>query len=145
MPLDSAPSYCGLRIIESLSFKVVEASPDAMIVIDEGGTIIIFNAQAELMFGYAREEVVGQPIEILLPESKKTVHVGHRSRYFEAPRVREMGVGMVLEGRHRSGKAVPIEIKLAPLPPVPGAGVFALAVVRRVSRVDQASHDYPGP
>ncbi len=124
---------CELKVLQEISFKVVEASPDAMVVINEQGTIIIFNYQAELMFGYAREEVEGHPVEILLPEGIRDGHVQHRDGYFLTPRVREMGVGLTLEARHHSGKLFPVEIKLAPLAPVRGAGVHALAVVRRLS------------
>lgn len=125
---------CDLKVIESLSLKVVEASPDASIVIDEKGRIVIFNYQAELMFGYPREEVIGQPVEVLMPEEKRQSHADkHRPEYFRSPRVREMGAGRVLEGRRYDGSVFPIEIKLSPLPPVAGAGIHALAVVRRVN------------
>jgi PAS domain S-box-containing protein len=124
---------CDLKTLEQLSFKVVEASPDALIVINENGQIVIFNAQAEFLFGYAREEVIGQHIEILLIEDKRETHIQHRTKYFESPLVREMGAGRVLEGRRASGQAFPVQIKLAPLSPVPGVGVHALAVVRRAN------------
>lgn len=128
---------CDLKVLEQLSFKVVEASPDAKIVINENGIIIIFNFQAELLFGYCREEVIGKPVEILLPENKRDIHSKqHRINYFKTPRIREMGVGLILEGRRYDGTLFPVEIKLAPLPPVPGAGVHALAVVRRLENVE---------
>ena len=127
------PQPCDeLKVLEQLSFKVVEASPDAKIVIDERGVIVIFNAQAEFLFGYAREEVIGKTIEVLLPEVKRQDHVAHRTNYFQAPGTREMGAGLVLEALHRTGTTFAVQIKLAPLAPVPGAGVHALAVVRRV-------------
>ena len=130
-PLNPEPVMCDLKVLEQLSFRVVEASPDAKIVINSDGVVVIFNAQAELLFGYAREEVIGQTIEMLLPEIIREKHLKHRLQYFKFPQVREMGVGIELEGRHRDGSRIPVQIKLAPLAPVPGVGVHALAVVRR--------------
>lgn len=122
---------CDLRTLEQISLKVVEASPDAKIVIDASGKVVIFNTQAELLFGYERSEVLGHSLEMLLPESKREIHVKHRASYFEEPKTREMGMGMELEAQHHSGNRFRVQIKLAPLI-VPGAGVHALAVVRRV-------------
>ena len=121
---------CDLRILEQLSFKVVEASPDAKIVISTTGEIVIFNYQAELLFGLAREEVIGKTIEVLLPEDLHEKHMLHRKGYFKEPRVRDMGIGKVLKGKHRDSSLMDIEVKLAPLVTV--GGVYALAVVRRV-------------
>lgn len=122
---------CDLQTLERVSFKVIEASPDAKIVIDKSGEIIIFNYQAELLFGTAREEVIGKPIEVLLPDELHEKHTEHRKKYFKEPRSREMGAGSILQGKHKDGSLISIEVKLAPIL-VPGAGVFALAVVRRV-------------
>lgn len=122
---------CDLKTLEQIYLKVVEASPDAKIVIDENGSVVVFNAQAEFLFGYDRSEILQGPIERLIPESLCNTHVAHRNGYFQEPKTREMGTGQVLNGRHRSGKTFRIQIKLAPLI-VPGAGVHALAVVRRV-------------
>lgn len=122
---------CDLQTLERVSFKVIEASPDAKIVIDKSGEIIIFNYQAELLFGTAREEVIGKSIEILLPDELHDKHLEHRRKYFKEPRSREMGVGSVLKGKHKDGSFIDIEVKLAPIL-VPDAGVFALAVLRRV-------------
>ena len=122
---------CNLKSLEAIHLKVVEASPDAKIVIDGEGRVLIFNAMAELLFGYAREDVLSQPIEILLPEESRDQHVSHRNGYFCDPKTREMGDGMLLEARHRNGSKFPVQIKLAPII-VPGEGVLCLAVVRRV-------------
>lgn len=132
---------CDLKVLEALSLKVVEASPDAMIVINEEGMIVIFNAQAELMFGYAREEILGSPLETLLPEKSRNSHEMYRQTFFDSPVVREMGFGMHLEGRHRTGRNFQIQIKLAPLAPVKNSGVHALAVVRRVFQNPVRTHE----
>ncbi len=124
---------CSLETLQAIHLKVVEASPDAKIVINTEGKIIVFNTQAELMFGYDRSEVVGKTIEMLIPEDKRDIHIQFRIGYFEDPKTREMGEGRVLNGRHRTGMNFPVQIKLAPLI-VPEAGVHTLAVVRRIKK-----------
>jgi len=120
-----------LKTLEAIHLKVVEASPDAKVVVNEVGLIVVFNQQAELLFGYDRSEVMGEGIEMLLPEDKRELHKSHRKTYFNSPKTREMGEGLLLQGRHRNGSLIPVQIKLAPFP-VAGAGVHTLAVVRRV-------------
>ena len=122
---------CSLKVLEQISLKVVEASPDAMIVIGENGDIIIFNTQAEFMFGYDRSEVLDKPLEMLIPADRQSIHKEHRNNYFFEPKTREMGTGQILEGLHRNGSCFRVQIKLAPLI-VAGGGVYALAVVRRI-------------
>lgn len=122
---------CDLKTLEQLSLKVVEASPDAKIVIDAEGVIVIFNQQAELMFGHSREDVIGEKIEMLLPERMREGHLRYREVYFESPSIREMGAGRVLLGLHKNGKEFPVQIKLAYL--IVKSGIHALAVVRRIA------------
>ena len=123
---------CDLRILEQICLKVFEASPDAMVVINRAGVITSFNVQAELLFGVGRNEVLGQQIEVLIPEAKRVQHVASRVAYFNEPKTREMGLGIQLEGRYRDGTTFPVQIKLAPIV-ADGIGVFALAVVRRIT------------
>lgn len=124
---------CVMTNLEDVYLKIVEASPDAMVVIDEKGKIIVFNSQAELMFGYDRQEVLGEAVEILVPDDKRQVHADtHRTGYLIEPRIREMGTGQLLEGLHRAGSRFNIQIKLAPMI-IPRKGVHVLAVVRRVN------------
>lgn len=127
-----ADPLCALGIEEAASLKVVEHSPDAMILINKSGQIILFNSKAELMFGYERNEILGREVEVLLPEGLRQVHQGHRTKFFHDPRTREMGQsGMRLEGINRDRETFRVEIKLAPFP-VANAGVHVLAVVRRI-------------
>ncbi len=126
---------CSLETLQQIYLKVVEASPDAMIVVNSRGYIEVFNVQAELMFGYDRSEILGKPLEILLPDTVRHKHARHRIHYFEEPKTREMGLGQNLQGLHRDGKVFRVQIKLSPIV-VPGAGVHTLAVVRRVSIPD---------
>ena len=92
-----------------------EFAPDAMVLADQGGRITLANSQTEKMFGYRREELIGQPVEKLMPERFRTGHVEHRSRYNAAPHTRPMGAGLELFGQHLDGHEFPIEISLAPL------------------------------
>lgn len=130
---DESKQACDFKTLAALSAKMVEASPDAKIAIDERGIMALVNAQTELLFGYARSELEGQKVEMLLPEAVRSVHERHRADFFADPRTREMGVGRVLKGRRRDGTEIMVQIKLAPLIVV-GAGVFAMAVVRRIKQ-----------
>ena len=125
---------CDLASLEAVYLKMVEASPDAKIVINTRGHIVVFNAQAELLFGRAREEVLGKDIELLIPESVRAAHLEHRQGYFAAPKTREMGTGQPLNGMDRDGREFPVQIKLAPFT-VAGRGTLVMAVVRRVNSV----------
>jgi len=92
-----------------------EFAPDAMLLADRDGRITLVNSNTEKMFGFRREELIGEPIEKLMPERFRTAHVEYRSRYIASPHTRPMGAGLELFGRHRDGHEFPIEISLAPL------------------------------
>jgi PAS domain S-box-containing protein len=92
---------------------LLEAAPDAMVGVSSGGRIELVNAQAERLFGYGRDELVGQHIEILIPEGARGIHPDHRNRYFENPSPRPMGAGMRLAGRRKDGTEFPAEISLS--------------------------------
>lgn len=84
-------------------------------MVDEAGTIVLANAQAETLFGYDHDELIGQPVELLLPEHLRAAHVAHRTRYMQAPRTRPVGVGLDLVGHRKDGSQFPIEISLRPI------------------------------
>lgn len=91
-----------------------ESAPDALIVCDSAGTIELVNTQTEHVFGYSRSELIGQPVEILIPESLRHKHQAHRAHYLAAPRRRAMGLGIELHGRRKDGSEFPVDVSLSP-------------------------------
>lgn len=118
--------------------KVLQAMPSAIVVADAGGNIIELNAGLEKMFGYTREQLIGQPIEMLIPQQHRGVHVSHRASYLEAPHARPMGADMDLRGQRRDGHEFPVEIGLAPVPAEDGSTMVLASIIditeRRAAR-----------
>lgn len=104
---------------------LLDAMPDAIVLVDRAGRIAEFNVRARVMFGYARAEVVGQSVELLLPERYRDGHVGDRAHYARSPHVRMMGGERDLVARHKDGHEFPVEISLAPYQSPDGALVVA--------------------
>ena len=94
---------------------LLEATPDAMVIVDAHGRIVLVNTQAERLFAYEHDEMVGQPVEILVPPRSRNAHVRHRAVYTASPGTRPMGVGLELHGRRKDGSEFPVEISLSPL------------------------------
>jgi PAS domain S-box-containing protein len=109
-----------------------ELAPDAILLVNGGGRIAHVNAHAEAIFGYARDEVVGQPIEIFVPERDRAAHAVHRAGYAKHPHTRPMGQGLELLARRKDGSEVPVEIALAHIQTE--GGPMVLAIVRDVSK-----------
>jgi PAS domain S-box-containing protein len=92
---------------------LLESAPQGVIAIDENGLVVLVNARTEEMFGYSRDELLGQTLDILLPERYRAAHLGHRRQYFAHPRTRPMGLGLDLWGQRKSGDEFPLEISLS--------------------------------
>src|SRR5581483_4784239 len=98
---------------DHLATGLLEAAPDATVGVNDDGVIVFVNAQAERLFGYARDELLGRRLEILVPVSARNVHPERRAQYMVAPSPRPMGAGMELAGRRKDGTEFPAEISLS--------------------------------
>ena len=128
-------------INEAQVWAMVEASPDGMLLADEQGLILMVNAQIESMFGYDRGDLLGRPVEDLIPERHRQVHTAHRTRYRAEPRSRAMGTSLTLQAHRIDGTEFPVEVSLSPV--VDAAGLLVVATVRDISdRVAVEAHTH---
>ena len=114
-----------------LSPSILEAVPDAVIAVNRQGVIIQANSQTETLFAYTRDELIGQKIEMLVPERQRPEHDRHREQFHSKPKIRRMGSGLDLYGRRRDGSEFPVEISLSPVSTPDGTMV--LSVIRDIS------------
>jgi PAS domain S-box-containing protein len=125
------PSLRALDASAATLRGLLESAPDAIIVADASGAIALANARAQAMFGYEEAELIGRPVEDLLPDEPRARHREHRRRFMENPTTRPMGIGLRLSGRRRDGTAFPVEISLSPLRTP--KGVLVTSVIRDVT------------
>src|SRR6478609_6313678 len=103
MASEQKPSPAGTEISDELSRQLLDAAPDAMVVVIERGIIELVNLQTERLCSYRRSELVGQAIELLISERFRAAHVGHRTGFVRAPKLPPMGSGLELFGRRKDG------------------------------------------
>ena len=139
---ERAPSFSGITEASTtksgntmseviLSSELLEALPDAIVAVDDNGTIVQINSQTQELFGYTRNELLGQKVEILVPESYRPRHHQHREHFTAAPKTRRMGADLDLYGRRRNGSEFPVEISLSPV--YTENGTLVLSAIRDIS------------
>ncbi|HKQ96879.1 MAG TPA: MASE1 domain-containing protein, partial [Candidatus Polarisedimenticolia bacterium] len=125
-----------LRKSEARFRNFIEAAQDPLLIVDRRGRIVLVNARAEATFGYRRDELFGQPVEMLLPERFREAHLASREEYFRFPRLRSMGEGPDLYALRKDGAEIPVEIMLSPLETE--KGTLVSAAIRDITRRRQA-------
>jgi len=130
------------KLVEARFRDLLESTPDAIVMVNVTGRIVLVNSQAERVFGYDRGVLIGQPVEILLPTRLRTAHNTHRLNFFEQPRTRTMGAGLQLHGVRSDGTEFPVEISLSPL--VTDEGTMVMSAVRDITDRKQAEQKFRG-
>jgi PAS domain S-box-containing protein len=129
---ERSPSLSAKTMAEVLfSSDLLETLPDAIVAVDREGTIVQVNSQAQELVGYDRDELIGQKVEMLVPESYRRQHHHHRRNFAETPKTRRMGADLDLYGRRRNGSEFPVEISLSPVSTE--NGTFVLSAIRDIS------------
>jgi protein-histidine pros-kinase len=127
------------RVSQELTMRgLLESAPDAMVVTGPGGRIVLVNGQAERLFGYTRAEMLGQPVDLLVPEGVRGRHAGNRAGYLADPRPRPMGAGLDLKARRKDGSEFPVEVSLSPVETP--EGTLVSSAIRDISERKRSEH-----
>ena len=123
---------------EAKFLGLLESAPDAMVITNSAGEILLVNVQAEKLFGIKRNEIIGQKIEVLIPDRFKHKHTEHRKNYVNKPSVRSMGIGMDLFGINKDGKEFSVEVSLSPIKIADEDEVMVISAIRDISKQKEA-------
>ena len=135
----TVPTGSGRSSLTASTEQLLDSAPDGFVIIDKSGLIRLVNRQAERMFGYRRDELVGQPIETLVPDNMRHVHPRHREKYFMRPAARPMGAGLQLAARRKDGTEFPVDISLSSLDT--DDGMLVSAAVRDITDRKRAEEE----
>jgi PAS domain S-box-containing protein len=138
-----ARDVSGQKLVEEMFRLAVEACPSGMLMTDRSGAIVLLNTEIERLFGYSRDELIGQSVEVLVPTGLRSQHIRHRAAYVLKPETRRMGAGRDLFGRRKDGTEFPVEVGLNPVNT--RDGVLVLSVIADISerkRIERLKDDF---